>query len=157
MKWSALSDRPRTRLPCVPLLDHRMENDFCPPIPYTLGNSATSKSTDSLILIHPHSLFIQHVLSFLPFFRLLWGLYGHRYTTNYDKWVPSAWCCLCYLLDMYLVLACQSAWRSLAKSHKESDKRWSSKCYTIDKCSEALAWQVQSSSSKYVYCAYAML
>ncbi len=34
-------------LPCVPLADHRMENDFCPPMPYTLGYSATSKSTDS--------------------------------------------------------------------------------------------------------------
>ncbi len=34
--------------PCVPLPDHRMEDKFCPPMPYTLGYSATSKSTDSL-------------------------------------------------------------------------------------------------------------
>ncbi len=27
--------------------DHRTQNDFTPPIPYTLGYSATSKSTDS--------------------------------------------------------------------------------------------------------------
>ena len=47
-KWNAHLDRPGTRLPCVPLPDHRMENDFSPPIPYTLGYSATSKSTDSL-------------------------------------------------------------------------------------------------------------
>ncbi len=38
------------RLPCVPLPGHRMEDDFCPPMPYTLGYSATSKSTDSLIV-----------------------------------------------------------------------------------------------------------
>ncbi len=27
-----------------------MEDDFCPPMPYTLGYSATSKSTDSLFI-----------------------------------------------------------------------------------------------------------
>ncbi len=32
----------------VYLSDQRMEDDFCPPMPYTLGYSATSKSTDSL-------------------------------------------------------------------------------------------------------------
>ncbi len=48
MKWSAFLDRPGTRLPCVPLPDARMENDFSLSIPYTLGYSATSKSTDSL-------------------------------------------------------------------------------------------------------------
>ena len=31
----------------IVLPDHRMEDDFCPPMPYTLGYSATSKSTDS--------------------------------------------------------------------------------------------------------------
>ena len=41
-------DRPGTRLPCVTLPDPRMENDFSPPMPYTSGYSATSKSTDSL-------------------------------------------------------------------------------------------------------------
>ena len=32
-----------------PLPDPRMENDFSPPMPYTLGSSATSKSTDSFV------------------------------------------------------------------------------------------------------------
>ncbi len=48
IKGSAFLDRPGTRLPCEPLPDARMENDFFPSIPFTLGYSATSKSTDSL-------------------------------------------------------------------------------------------------------------
>ena len=47
MKRSAFLYRPGTRLPCVPLPDPRMEDYFSPPMPYTLGYSATSKSTDS--------------------------------------------------------------------------------------------------------------
>ncbi len=34
----------------VSLPDHRMENDFSPHMPYTLGYSATPKSTDSLTM-----------------------------------------------------------------------------------------------------------
>ncbi len=49
MKLDALLDRPGTWLSCVALPDHRMQNHFSPTIPYTLGYSATSKSTDSLL------------------------------------------------------------------------------------------------------------